>query len=116
MLRDPTDRELRKDAYERSLLRTAGCSYPAEPAQPVGSVGRMGPTEWLGSTVMEGMHGRHYDTHGAVALRTGHSTTAATQSALVSTALHCTALPHMVLLPYPPLDSTVHHECSLAIQ
>lgn len=27
-LRDPLDRDLRKDAYERSLLRSAGCSYP----------------------------------------------------------------------------------------
>lgn len=27
-LRDPLDRDLRKDAFERSLLRSAGCSYP----------------------------------------------------------------------------------------
>ena len=103
-LRDPTDRELRKDAYERSLLRTAGCSYPSEPPPPVGSVGRMGPTEWLGSTLAESMHGRHYDTHGAIALRAEHATSAETHAALVRTSCAaglCVCLPEPAAAAWP---------------
>lgn len=73
-LRDPLDRDLRKDAYERSLLRSAGCSYPLElPPVPPGTR-RLSPPSWGAATFSESVHGRHYNTHGELDMRKRHPT------------------------------------------
>lgn len=81
-LRDPLHRDLDKDAYERRLLRTAGCSYPTEPPPLGPGMSRLPPGDWLGETLRESRHGRHHNNKGEVEMKLAHTTGVARTASL----------------------------------